>query len=64
MAIFNYTAIDNTNKVVKGKVEADDLRAARAAVRELGFTPTNLAEEQSTKKKLKKQRQAKCQNLA
>ncbi len=51
MTIFNYTAIDNSNKIVKGKVEADDLRAARAAVRELGFTPTNIAEEQGAAKK-------------
>ena len=54
MTIYNYTAIDNANKLVKGKVEADDLRAARAAVRDLGFTPTNITEEQSVKKEVKK----------
>ena len=52
MTIYNYTAIkDGTNEVVKGKVEADDLREARAAVRELGFTPTNIVEEQAVGKK-------------
>ena len=43
MTIYNYTAIkDGTSEIVKGKVEADDLREARAAVRQLGFTPTNI----------------------
>lgn len=51
MAIFNYTAIkEGSNEIVKGKVEAEDLREARAQVRALGFTPTNLVEEQSAKK--------------
>ena len=50
MAIFNYTALKNgTNEIVKGKVEAEDLRSARAAVIELGFTPTNLMEEKAAK---------------
>ena len=49
MTIYNYTAIkDGSNELVKGKVEAADLREARAAVRALGFTPTNITEEQQT----------------
>lgn len=52
MTIYNYTAIkDGTNEIVKGKVEADDLREARAAVKQLGFTPTNIVEEQAAAKK-------------
>lgn len=52
MTVYIYTALkDGTNELVKGKVEADDLREARAAVRALGFTPTNISEEQSTAKK-------------
>ncbi len=52
MTIYNYTALkDGTNEVVKGKVEADDLREARASVRALGFTPTNIVEEQAVGKK-------------
>lgn len=54
MTIYNYTAIkDGSNELVKGKVEAENLREARAAVRELGFTPTNLVEEQSVAQKEK-----------
>lgn len=52
MTIYNYTAIkDGSNEIVKGKVEADDLREARAQVRALGFTPTNLVEEQAVNNK-------------
>ena len=55
MTIFNYTALkDGTSEIVKGKVEADDMREARAAVRALGFTPTNIVEEQAVKKEEKK----------
>ena len=46
MTVYNYTALkDGTNEIVKGKVEADDLREARAAVKRLGFTATNITEE-------------------
>ena len=55
MTVFTYTAIkEGTNELVKGKVEADDLREARAAVRRLGFTPTNIEEEKTVKKDEKK----------
>ena len=31
MTVYNYTALkDGTNEIVKGKVEAEDLREARA----------------------------------
>ena len=64
MTVYTYTAIkDGTNELVKGKVEADDLREARAAIRRLGFTPTNVAEEQAAKKKIRKNRPVRCQNL-
>ena len=57
MTIYNYTAIkDGTNEIVKGKVEAEDLRAARAEVRALGFTPTNLTEEQAANKQQDKKK--------
>ncbi len=46
MTIYNYTAYkEGTNEQVKGKVEAADLREARAAVRGLGFIPIGLTEE-------------------
>jgi len=63
--IYNYTAIkDGTSEIVKGKVEADNLREARAAVRALGFTPTNLTEEQTfTTKKDDKKRPGKMPKL-
>ena len=45
MAIYNYVALRNNKDIVKGKVEADDLREAREKVRELGFLPTKVYEE-------------------
>ena len=64
MTVYNYTAIkDGTNELVKGKVEADDLREARAAVRRLGFTPTNITEEQAAKKEEKKKPTGKMPKL-
>ena len=45
MAIYNYVALRNNKDIVKGKVEADDLRDAREKVRSLGFLPTKVYEE-------------------
>lgn len=64
MAIFNYTALkDGTNEIVKGKVEAEDLRDARAQVRALGFMPTNIVEEQAAKKETSKKPTGKMPKL-
>ena len=57
MTVYNYTALkDGTNEIVKGKVEAEDLREARVAVKRLGFTATNITEEKEAKKTEKKAR--------
>ncbi len=47
MAIYLYTALkqDGSNELVKGKVEAVDMRSARQAVRDLGLLATNIVEE-------------------
>lgn len=64
MTVYIYSAIkDGTNELVKGKVEAEDLREARAAVRNLGFTPTNITEEQAAKREEKKKPLAKMPKL-
>ena len=47
MTIFSYVALKNNRDVVKGKVEANDLRSAREAIRNLGFVPTKVYEEKS-----------------
>ena len=53
MAIYSYTALKNNKDIVKGKVEAEDLRDARAQVMKLGFIPTNVYEENVGKDKAK-----------
>ncbi len=47
MTIYLYTALkqDGSNELVKGKVEATDVRSARQAVRDLGLLATNIVEE-------------------
>ena len=52
MAIFSYVALKDGRDIVKGKVEASDLRAARDAIRKLGFIPTKLTEEKSREEEL------------
>lgn len=52
MAIYNYTGYKNgTSEIVKGKIEAENMRDARAAIRTMGFIPTSLIEEHSSSKK-------------
>ncbi len=45
MAIYNYEALKDGKEIVKGKVEAEDVRAAKDEVRRLGFMPTKIYEE-------------------
>ena len=47
MAIYNYVALKNGKDIVKGKVEAEDFREARANIIKLGFLPTKVYEEKS-----------------
>lgn len=49
MTIYNYVALKNNKDLVKGKVEAEDLRDAREQVRKLGFLPTKVYEEKLVK---------------
>lgn len=45
MTVYNYVALRNNKDIVKGKIEANDLREARENVRKLGFLPTKIYEE-------------------
>ena len=57
MTIFNYTAYKNgTSEIVKGKIEADDMRSARAEVYKQGLTPTSIIEDQTVNKKNEKKK--------
>lgn len=47
MAIYNYIALKNNKDIVKGKVNAEDLREARESIRSLGFIPTKVYEEKT-----------------
>jgi len=45
MAVYSYIALKNNKDIVKGKVEARNLKEARENVRKLGFLPTKLYED-------------------
>ena len=45
MPIYNYNALKNRKEIVKGKIEAADLKEAREMVRAMGLIPTKVEEE-------------------
>ena len=45
MPSFNYIAMKNNKSTVKGKVDAPDLKAARAQIRKLGLNPVKITED-------------------
>lgn len=45
MTVYNYVALKNNKDIVKGKVEAENLKEARENIRTLGFLPTKIYEE-------------------
>ena len=45
MTIFNYIALRNQSEIVNGKIEAEDIKAAREAIRALGLMPTKVFDE-------------------
>ena len=42
MTIYNYIALRNQSEIVNGKIEAEDVKSAREAIRALGLTPTKV----------------------
>ena len=59
MARYNYTAYKNgTSDIVKGQVEAANLREARTEIRSMGYTPTSIIEENTISQKDKNSKKA------
>lgn len=58
MPIYEYTALKDNRTVVKGKVEADDMKKARRQLADQGLIPTRIEELGSTKKGTYKKRVA------
>ncbi len=59
MARYNYTAYKNgTSDIVKGQVEAANLREARTEIRSMGYTPTSIIEENTVSQKDKNSKKA------
>ena len=47
MTIYNYRALKDNIEIVSGKIEADNPRAARAAIMSLGLIPTKIFDEEN-----------------
>ena len=59
MARYNYTAYKNVSSdIVKGQVEASNMREARTEIRGMGLTPTSIIEENVTAKNAQKRKKA------
>lgn len=59
MARYNYTAYKNgSSDIVKGQVEAANMREARTEIRGMGLTPTSIVEEDLTQKKSRNRKKA------
>lgn len=57
MTTYNYTGYKNgTNEIVKGKIDAENMREARAGIRNLGYIPTSIVEENAGNNKKKKKK--------
>ncbi len=51
MPFFTYVALKDNNNVVKGRVEAENIREARDAIRQLGLLPTKVIDESTASTK-------------
>jgi len=45
MPLFAYIALKNNKTIVRGKIEADDLKAAREGIKKIGLLPTKIIDE-------------------
>ncbi len=52
MPTFSYTALKNNKDIVKGKLEAQDARSARAALKKMGLLPTKITDDSVVDKSL------------
>ncbi len=45
MPLFAYIALKNNKTIVRGKIEADDIKAAREGIKKIGLLPTKIIDE-------------------
>lgn len=63
MPVFEYIALKNNNEVIKGKIDADDVRHARHQLRQLGYIPTKVIDTSKKQDAKTQEVVAKLQNL-
>lgn len=64
MPVFEYIALKNNNEVIKGKIDADDVRHARQQLRQLGYIPTKVVDTSKKQDAKGQEVVAKLQNLS
>ncbi len=64
MPVFEYIALKNNNEVIKGKIDADDVRHARQQLREMGYIPTKVLDTSKKQEMKSMESVAKLQNLS
>ena len=45
MPLFAYIALKNNKTIVRGKIEADDVKSAREGIKKQGLLPTKIIDE-------------------
>ena len=63
MPVYNYVGLNKKGEVVKGKVEAENPKAARQNIKELGYMPTKVTAETSAQEKMQSQTKHALQSL-
>lgn len=64
MPIYSYVALKNNKEIIKGKIDADNIKHAREQLRQLGYLPTKITDESQRKGTEEKTTTAKLQNLS
>ena len=49
MPLFAYIALKNNKTIVRGKIEADDVKSAREGIKKQGLLPTKIIDETDRK---------------
>ena len=63
MPVYNYIGLNKKGEVVKGKVEAENPKAARQNIKELGYMPTKVTTETSAQEQMQAKTKHSLQSL-
>jgi type IV pilus assembly protein PilC len=64
MPVYSYVALKNNKEIIKGKIDAYNIKHAREQLRQLGYLPTKITDESQGKGSEAKTTTAKLPNLS